>query len=423
MQVLTGKLYNWASDIDENTVQQALRSSRLDVVTGVRLMADAHVGIGATVGSVIATENAVIPAAVGVDIGCGICAVLTDLTAPMLPDTLDPFLRRVESAVPSGIGPRGGHGNRISHHAEEWRSKHRPRTSLSSQQERMVLEQFGTLGSGNHFFEVALDELNRVWVLLHSGSRGIGNRLATQHIDVIKRKFKADLNDLMREEHRLRAQHGAGPTGEDPTARLQEIAERKRTLQLEDPDLAYLIQGTPEFDHYISDMLWAQDYALANRDEMMTNGLREFFSWLGQGSEVGRIRCHHNFCILEMHAGRNLWITRKGAIRAQAGEWGVIPGSMGTRSYVVQGRGNSLSYNSAPHGAGRRMSRGQAKKAISVEELTEQMRGRAWNADRAQALLDEAPAAYKDIDQIIEDSDSLVAVAHVLTAVMNYKGT
>jgi tRNA-splicing ligase RtcB len=246
--------------------------------------------------------------------------------------------------------------------------------------------QFGTLGSGNHFVEVCLDERDHVWTVLHSGSRGIGNQLASRHIEKAKGLMK------------------------------------KMFITLEDPDLAYFVQGTPEFDAYVADMLWAQQYALASRALMSDRATASLFEVVGHGAVVRTINCHHNFTQLEHHRGTDMWITRKGAIKAAAGDEGVIPGSMGTRSYIVKGKGVASSYNSCSHGAGRRLSRGQARKQLTVESLAEQMSGRTWNADKAQLLLDEHPMAYKDIDVVMSDQADLVEVRHALRQILNYKG-
>ena len=697
------KLLSWASDLDPAAAAQAARTARLPFVDGhVALMPDAHVGIGATVGSVIPTRDAIIPAAVGVDIGCGMVAVETDLTADDLPDSLDSLMPLVARRIPAGVGQ--GHEHAVS--TGRYDDLGTPATELSAKQAVTAATQFGTLGSGNHFVEVCLDERSRVWTVLHSGSRGIGNQLAQKHIEKAKGVMK----------------------------RLGET--------LEDRDLAYFVQGTPEFDQYVADMLWAQRYAMASRavmseratkslfevvghgrairtincfagetqvitaggtfairdlagdiHELLTtdgqwvkapvrafgrqrlmrvtlsrNGvtkeiyatpehrwflrthssrgvrywgrppaevltrdlepghrlawsfasrpvdrqvdllaaargfvfgdgtsagrrsvaifcgtkdraLRSLFDglgntprtygdvtkitglpgewkssappldspasclygWLagyfaadgdvdrsgrptlasasyetlamvrticdlagvgtygirrrdrvGYGSEptplymLGLMRgdldsefflipahreryeagrhaverrgwtvvavdetdrveevfcavvegthaftladhiltsnCHHNFSQREVHDGREMWVTRKGAIKAGAGDEGVIPGSMGTRSYIVTGLGNTASYQSCSHGAGRRMSRGQAKRALSVESLNEAMKGKAWLSANAQALLDEHPAAYKDIDQVMADQKDLVTIQHTLTQVFNYKG-
>jgi RNA-splicing ligase RtcB len=378
-------LWNWASDIDEGTLLQAGKASRLPIVSGhIALMPDAHVGMGATVGSVIPTENAVIPSAVGVDIGCGMIAVQTSLTASQLPDNLDPFVGKLGRVIPAGVGR--GHG-RSSRMADDWMRVNKGRVELSNQQEAKAATQFGSLGSGNHFFEVCLDENDSVWLVLHSGSRGIGNQLAQGHIKLARTQAK------------------------------------EQSLKLEDLDLAYFMQGTAEFEAYIRDMLWAQDYAMANRSAMMDDALVAFFIFVGAGAEVERTNCHHNFTQREVHEGKELWITRKGAIKADVEDTGVIPGSMGTRSYIVKGKGSALSYNSCSHGAGRRYSRTKAKATFTVEDLAEQMKGKAWMSDRAEALLDEIPSAYKDIDQVMADQADLVEIQHTLSQVLNYKGT
>jgi tRNA-splicing ligase RtcB len=250
-----------------------------------------------------------------------------------------------------------------------------------------VAQQFGTLGSGNHFVELCVDERARVWLVLHSGSRGIGNQLARGHI-----------------------------------ATARQLATSLE-LRLEDPDLAYFLEGTPEFSSYIADMLWAQDYARANRDQMMDKAQREVFAFLGFGRETMRINCHHNFSQREIHNGQELWITRKGAIQAGTGDLGVIPGSMGTGTFIVAGKGNAASWRSCSHGAGRRHSRTQAKLLFTTADLAAQMAGKVWLASRAASLVDEIPSAYKDIDQVMADQSDLVEIRHTLHQVLNYKGT
>ncbi|GAB1823249.1 RtcB family protein [Herbidospora sp. RD11066] len=376
-------LLSWASEIDHGTIEQAARTARLRFVSGhVALMPDAHIGIGATVGSVIPTQGAIIPAAVGVDIGCGMIATETDLTARDLPENLEALMPLVERRIPAGVGK--GHEDRTVDRALE--ALGRPHTELTPKQDKTVSVQFGTLGSGNHFVEVCLDERDRVWTVLHSGSRGIGNQLATRHIADAKKAMK------------------------------------QAAIGLEDPDLAYFTQGTPEFAAYIDDMLWSQAYAMASRarmDAVLSNAL---FSVVGKGRRVRTINCHHNFTQRETHQGKDLWITRKGAIKADTGDEGVIPGSMGTRSYIVRGKGNADSYNSCSHGAGRRMSRGQAKRTLTASSLKKAMEGRTWNADRASSLVDEHPEAYKSIDQVMADQTDLVTVQHTLRQIFNYKG-
>jgi RNA-splicing ligase RtcB len=378
-------LLSWASELDEQTLAQARRTARLPIIEGhVALMPDAHLGIGATVGSVIPTRDAIIPAAVGVDIGCGMVAVETDLTVPDLPADLDPLVPKIERAVPAGVGK--GH-ERQTAAGRSWFAAHAPRREFSRKQVERTVTQFGTLGSGNHFVSVARDERDRVWAVVHSGSRGIGNELATDHID-----------------------------------RARKLAQRSG-LQLEDRDLAYFCEGTQEFVDYVADMLWAQDYARANREQMMDALLDELTSFVGAGSEVRRINCHHNYSARERHDGVELWITRKGAIRAGRNDRGVIPGSMGNDIHVVRGLGNPASYESCAHGAGRRHSRRQAKKRFTVEQLRREMEGRAWNRDRAGALLDEIPDAYKDLAQVMADQADLVEAEHSMREILNYKGS
>jgi len=389
-----GNVLTWASDIEQGTIDQAAKASRLPFVDGhLALMPDAHIGMGATIGSVIPTKGAIIPSAIGVDIGCGMIAVETDLTADGLPDDMDRMHGYVAQVVPSGVGK----GHRQVGDAATAKMPPFPDTSdaWDAKIRDKAFHQFGSLGSGNHFVEVCLDERDRVWVVLHAGSRGPGNQLANVHI----RRAKG----LMKE----------------------------RFIELEDPDLAYLVEGDPSFDAYITDMLWAQDYARANRDAMMDAVLTQLWGYVGTaehssahgvGKEVCRINCHHNYTAREHHNGHDVWLTRKGAIRARVGDLGVIPGSMGTSSYIVSGLGNPASYNSCSHGAGRRMSRTAARKSLTVESLETAMKDKAWNADQAKMLLDEHPLSYKDIDQVMADQSDLVKIEHSLRQVINYKG-
>ncbi len=378
------KLVVWGSDIEDTTIEQARKAARLPIIDGhVALMPDAHVGIGATIGSVIPTKNAVIPSAVGVDIGCGMVAVATDFRLGQLPDNLLPVLRLIERALPAGVGQ--GHRS-VTDAARAWLAANPPARALSDKQVTKTLQQFGTLGSGNHFFEVCTDERDVVWLVLHSGSRGIGNELAVGHIAKAKKDMAESLTSI------------------------------------EDPDLAWFVQGTPAFDSYIADMRWAQDYAMANRARMMDAAVAVVKRFLGIGAEVERINCHHNFAQLETHNGREVWITRKGAIKADTGDLGIIPGSMGTRTFIVRGRGNTRSYNSCSHGAGRRMSRTQARKTITADALHKAMEGKTWLSSHALKLIDEAPDAYKDIQRVMAAQTDLVEVVHELTQIVNYKG-
>ncbi len=374
---------SWASELDEATLEQAARTARLPILAGpIALMPDAHLGMGATIGSVIATESAVIPSAVGVDIGCGMAARRLDLRVEDLPDAgLDGWVDRMRAAVPAGLGRWHGEA---SPEAMAWLADHHPPSGLDSAR---VAAQLGTLGSGNHFIELAHDEEGSIWILLHSGSRGGGNRLATRHVKVAKRLHR-----------------GLG-------------------TQLEDPELAWLQRGTPEFEAYIRDLGWAQSYARANRRLLLAGTHRQLEAELGRALRAtDEVNCHHNYTELEEFAGRMLWITRKGAIHAGVGARGLIPGSMGQRSYVVRGLGNDDAYRSSSHGAGRRMSRTQARKTLSVETLEHQMAGRSWQAGDALALLDEHPDAYKSLEQVMRDQADLVEVEHELSALANYKG-
>lgn len=378
-----GNVLSWATDIEDSTIEQAQKAAGLPFVEGhLALMPDAHIGIGATIGSVIPTRGAIVPAAVGVDIGCGMIAARTSLKAKFLPDNLDALMPLVSERIPAGLGK--WHDNAQALPGE---IRFGPPKGATDKQKSKIAKQFGTLGSGNHFVEVCLDENEDVWVVLHSGSRGIGNELAKVHIDGAKKLMK------------------------------------RYFIELEDPDLAYLVQNTAEFDHYISDMLWSQSYALANREAMMDAALRSLFDVAGRGHTPERINCHHNFTTMENHHGKNLWITRKGAIKADVGDLGVIPGSMGTRSYIVRGLGNPASYNSCSHGAGRRLSRGAARRELTEDSLREAMVGKTWNEADAKTLLDESPAAYKDIDVVMADQKDLVEIVHTLSQVFNYKGT
>lgn len=377
---------SWASILEEEAMQQALRSSRLPFIAGhLALMPDAHFGMGATVGSVIPTKGAIIPAAVGVDIGCGMIALETFLTSAALPDNLDVLMPLIEESIPAGVGKGHDRGFWTSVEGKiGWPGG----TELSSKQKETANAQFGTLGSGNHFVEVCLDERDVVWIVLHSGSRGIGNQLASWHINEAKGIMK------------------------------------KMFIKLEDPDLSYFVEDTPEFKTYINDLLWSQSYALENR-EIMMKAAQNSLQWALGGIRMPvaqKINCHHNYTQKENHNGQNVWLTRKGAIKAATGDLGVIPGSMGTRSYIVEGLGNKASYNSCSHGAGRTMSRSAAKKVLDRGVFVDQMRGKTWNSDRLDALIDEAPGAYKSIDQVMEDQKDLVRIVHTLSQIFNYKG-
>jgi tRNA-splicing ligase RtcB (3'-phosphate/5'-hydroxy nucleic acid ligase) len=394
MDKVHDKLLVWGTEVDYQTREQASRAARLPFVPGhVALMPDAHVGIGATVGSVIPTEGAIVPSFAGVDLGCGMIATETTYTADDLPDNLNPLLSLVSQRIPAGVGKGRDLGYRDGYR-EVFGVVGEPPSKLSAKQQATAIAQFGTLGSGNHFVEVSLDERGKVWTVLHSGSRGIGNQLATYHIGKAK--------GLMREH----------------------------LSTLGDPNLAYFTEGTPEFAAYIEDMLWAQRYAYESRARMNTELLKSLAQAVSPKRPAKEkaitaqvVNCHHNYTERENHLGRDLWITRKGAIKAGPGDLGVIPGSMGTDTYIVQGKGNPDSYDSSSHGAGRRLSRGDAKRQLDKAGLKEQMKGKTWNADAAGSLIDEDPRAYKDIRQVMADQSDLTEVVHVLSQVLNYKGT
>ena len=388
MQKLTERLVSWASLIDDKTIEQARTSSRMPFIfPHLALMPDAHLGLGATVGSVIPTLGAIMPAAVGVDIGCGMIAVKTQFTAADLDGRdLSELRQQIERAIPLSAGrdnrkivvtaePRIAELEELAQKAEfdpasyagHWR------------------HQLGSLGSGNHFIEISLDENDDVWMFLHSGSRGIGNRIAKHHIGVAQR------------------------------------LARQWWIELPHPDLAYLVEGTPEFAAYIRELRWAQHFALLNREEMMDRVANQLGRFLGTDvDERERINCHHNFTESEMHFGKRVWVSRKGAIMADAGRPGLIPGSMGTASYVVEGRGNPVALNSSPHGAGREYSRSAARKTFTHEQLREAMAGIEYRD--TDAFIDETPQAYKPIDRVMADAADLVTVRHTLRQIVNVKG-
>jgi tRNA-splicing ligase RtcB len=379
--------------IEPQAVQQILNVSEMPFIyRHVAVMPDCHLGKGATIGTVMATEKAVIPAAVGVDIGCGMIAVRTRFSGRDIREKdLKAIRRGIEKRVPAGSGQ---YNSRIGETAEpRVRELETMRKELSTiDYDKSWPYQLGTLGSGNHFIELSIDETDTLWIVLHSGSRGVGNRIAQHYIKVAQK--------ICREMH----------------------------VPLKDRDLAYLPQSlnVPEFDQYIHDLHWAQEFALRNRDEMMDRVIAELASRFEgsdeqtAGIEVERINCHHNFTQMENHFGRNVWITRKGAIEAREGMKAVIPGSMGTRSYIVSGLGNRMAFRSAPHGAGRRFSRTEARRRFTMEDFEREMLGIEWR--REKVLLDEIPSAYKDIDQVMEYSRDLVRIEHTLRQIVNVKG-
>jgi tRNA-splicing ligase RtcB len=408
---LSPTLINFASMIDQNTVDQAKETASMPFVyPHVALMPDAHSGKGSAVGTVIPTRGAVIPAAVGVDIGCGMIAVSTrfkwsDIQAMDTPgsDILDLAVlrRQVEEAIP--LSP--GNYNKTLSRFSFTRKRHEELIQLQKQLDVDLshspkwMEQLGSLGGGNHFIELCVDEDDWVWLFLHSGSRGVGNKIAQKHIKVA-------------EEYCRYYQSVIHPV------------DLRNRYKLPNRDLAFLEEGTPEFDRYIKDLEWAQRFAYLNRAEMMDRFVQVFAWWLGvqpQRVEVDRINCHHNYTVPTTIAGERVWLTRKGAIDASDGKLGVIPGSMGTKSYVVRGKGNETGLCSAPHGAGRKFSRTKAKQLFTEADLAEQMKGIEYR--HGAEWVDEIPSCYKPIDQIIEDAADLVEVVTSLRQVMNVKGT
>jgi tRNA-splicing ligase RtcB len=375
--------------IEPAAKQQLLNISEMPFLFHhLAVMPDCHLGKGATVGSVIATNGAIIPAAVGVDVGCGMVAVKTKFFAKDLPDNLDALRTGIERRIPLGAG--AGNKNLTDTAIERVESLKSIATQDYDKVDKNWTTALGSLGSGNHFIEICLDENEQVWVTLHSGSRGIGNRLATKHIKIAQKLMD------------------------------------QNSISLKDRDLAYLSENTPEFDAYITDLLWAQDFARLNREEMMDRVMKElsytFYQEDGHQSEIEleRINCHHNFTQQEKHFGKEVWITRKGAIQMKRGQKGIIPGSMGTQSYIVSGLENPFSYNSAPHGAGRRFSRGEAKRRFTMKDLEEAMGDISFR--HSKSLIDEIPMAYKDIDEVMENSKELVQVEHTLKQIVNVKG-
>ena len=349
----------------------------------VALMPDAHLGKGSMVGSVIATKDAVIPATVGVDIGCGMMAVKTPFKSGILDRKMAEFRHEIERAIPVGFNDykdpveESLEWNRWSEFGELHKGV--------QDRKRKAMKQLGTLGGGNHFIEVCLDTDDNVWLMLHSGSRNIGNELATRHIATAKSLH--DLNTL-------------------PTA-----------------DLAYFVQGTSEFQAYWHDLEWAQSYAMKNREIMMTRLVRSFNRMFNDQEEFIpeiTVNCHHNYVAVEQHFGNEVYVTRKGAINAESGRYGIIPGSMGAKSFIIKGLGSAESFNSCSHGAGRKMSRTKAKAKFTRLDLEEQTRGVECRKDKG--VVDEIPGAYKDIEEVMRAQSDLVEIAAELKQVICVKG-
>jgi tRNA-splicing ligase RtcB len=382
----------YTGEVEPAARAQLVNISRLPIVHHhVAAMPDVHLGIGATVGSVIPTLQAIIPAAVGVDIGCGMMATRLSLGANDLDERrLRKVFDQVSRDVPVGFRQHGERDvrtdavQRFSRELGIILTKH-PGIGKRLGRNSSWAHQLGTLGGGNHFIEVCLDEESRVWVMLHSGSRGVGNAIGSYFIELARRDAEKD------------------------------------DVRLPDRDLAYFPEGARHFDDYVEAVGWAQDYARANRDEMMALVLEAMRRHLPAFEETGAaVNCHHNYVQRERHYGADVWLTRKGAIRAGAGELGIIPGSMGARSYIVRGRGAAESFHSCAHGAGRRMSRNAAQKCFSIEDLQKQTHGVICRKDKG--VLDEIPGAYKDIDEVMANQSDLVEVVHTLKQVLCVKG-
>jgi tRNA-splicing ligase RtcB len=390
------KMWTRGVPVEDAAREQLRNTAKMPFIfKHIAVMPDVHLGKGSTVGSVIPTLDAIIPAAVGVDIGCGMIAAKTTLCATDLPDNLSRMRAAIERAVPHGRTPgkhdRGAWGDKPPENADAaWASlvegfariiakyPHLERTN-----HRVHL---GTLGTGNHFVEVCLDEDQAVWFMLHSGSRGVGNAIGSHFIE------------LAREDM------------------------RQWMINLPDRDLAYFPEGTQHFDDYVEAVEWAQNFARLNREVMMQNVVRAVRGVIAKPfeSHLEAVNCHHNYVSREHHFGKNIFVTRKGAVRARQGELGIIPGSMGARSYIVRGLGNEDSFHSCSHGAGRKMSRTEARKRFTLEDHRQATAGVECRKDAA--VIDETPAAYKDIDAVMQAQQDLVAIVHTLKQVVCVKG-
>jgi len=384
--------------VDDKARDQLSRAAKMPFVfKHVAVMPDVHVGIGATVGSVIPTKGAVIPAAVGVDIGCGMMAARTSLMAHDLPDNLEGIRAAIERAVPhgrttgrGGRGDKGAWGDPQTHIVEAWSTLAARFKRITDKYPKLEktnnLVHLGTLGTGNHFIELCLDEEARVWVMLHSGSRGVGNAIGTFFIELAKQDM------------------------------------RKWHINLPDEDLAYFPEGTDHFDDYVEAVGWAQDFAALNRRTMMANVIAALRGQIAKPfeAEMEAVNCHHNYVQRENHFGENVLVTRKGAVRAAKGVMGIIPGSMGAKSFIVRGLGNADSFDSCSHGAGRIMSRTEAKKLVTLDEHIRDTEGVECRKDAG--VIDESPRAYKPIEAVMAAQADLVEIVHTLKQVVCVKG-
>lgn len=391
------KAWTRGVSFDDNSKRQLLNIAQLPFIhKWIAAMPDVHLGKGATIGSVIPTVGAVIPAAVGVDLGCGMMATKTSLTAAQLPDSLAKLRAAIEKSVPHGrsasfkVRDEGSWGNIPDEVMQAW-------LPLQAGFERLCekhpclkntnnVNHLGTLGTGNHFIELCLDETDAVWVMLHSGSRGVGNRIGTHFIELAKKDME------------------------------------RWFIVLPDKDLAYIPEGTENFKNYLEAVGWAQDFALANRVLMMNNVLRALHEIVPTpfAAQLEAVNCHHNYISREHHYDKNVLVTRKGAVSAKRGEMGIIPGSMGAKSFIVRGLGNEESFCSCSHGAGRVMSRTEAKKRVSLAEHIQATAGVECRKDAD--VIDETPAAYKPIDDVMAAQADLVEIVHTLKQVLCVKG-
>lgn len=382
----------FTDDIDDASIQQLGNMAQLPFIhSHIAAMPDVHAGIGATVGSVIPMRGAIVPAAVGVDIGCGMNAVRLSLKANDLPDNLYKLRASIEKSVPVGFeehnepSVQAATVNNMASHLKRITDKHPGIMKMQRNFQNTWGRQLGTLGGGNHFIELCLDEQDDVWVMLHSGSRRIGNKIGQYFIE----KAKKDMG--------------------------------KALGNLPDKDLAYFAEGTQHFEDYVEAVGWAQDYAMLNRREMMRLVLEALQKHLPKFTTTQEaINCHHNYVQQEQHFGQEVYVTRKGAISAQLGQLGIIPGSMGAKSYIVRGLGNPQSFCSCSHGAGRRMSRTEAKRRFNALDLEQQTQGIECRKDKG--VVDEIPAAYKDIDTVMQHQTDLVEVVHTLRQIICIKG-
>lgn len=382
----------FTNDIDSDSIEQLKKMAQLQFIySHIAVMPDVHVGKGATVGSVIPTKNAIIPAAVGVDIGCGMNAVRLNLKAFQLPDNLSPLRHAIERKVPVGfelhkqIKAKASSIIPLEKRLQPIIQKHPGLVRMLRKFDATWQKQLGTLGGGNHFIELCLDENQDVWIMLHSGSRGLGNVIGTYFIELAKKE----------------AQHRFG--------------------HVPDKDLSYFAEGSASFNDYVEAVEWAQNYAFENRREMMRlilEAIRPLLPPFQMTKEA--INCHHNYVSRENHFGEDLLITRKGAIRAGQDELGIIPGSMGARSYIVKGKANPESFCSCSHGAGRKMSRNKAKLLFSQDDLIQQTQGIECRKDAG--VIDEIPSAYKDIDQVMANQSDLIEIVHTLKQILCIKG-